>query len=47
MGRIPTPEEAFEIIKEYNKEPFHLEHAQIVSKVMGEFAKEYDPETEQ
>ena len=44
MGKIPTPEEAFELVKQYNKEPFHLEHAQIVSKVMGEFAKEYDPE---
>lgn len=41
---IPTVEEAFEIVKKYNKEPFHLEHAQTVSKVMGEFAKEYDPE---
>ena len=44
MSRIPTPEEAFEIIKESNKEPFHLEHAQIVSKVMGVFARTYDPE---
>ena len=44
MSRIPTPEEAFEIIKEYNKEPFHLEHAQTVSKVMGELAKKYDPD---
>ncbi len=44
MSRIPTPEEAFAIIKEYNKEPFHLEHAQIVSKVMGVLAREYDPE---
>ena len=44
MSRIPTPDEAFELIKKYNKEPFHLEHAQIVSKVMGEYAKEHDPE---
>ena len=44
MSRIPTPEEAYEIIKEYNKEPFHLEHARIVSKVMGVFARTYDPE---
>lgn len=41
---IPTPEEAFEIVKKYNQEPFHLEHAQTVSKVLGEFAREYDPE---
>jgi len=44
MGYVPTPEEAFEIIKRYNKEPFHLEHAQIVSKVMGCFAREHDPD---
>ena len=44
MGKIPTPDEALALVKQYNKEPFHLEHAQIVSKVMGEFAKEYDPE---
>ncbi len=44
MGKIPTPEEALQILKQYNTEPFHLEHAQIVSKVLGEYAKEYDPE---
>ena len=44
MSRIPTPEEAFEIVSEYNKEPFHLEHARTVSKVMGVLAGKYDPE---
>ena len=44
MSYIPTPEQAEEILKRYNKEPFHIEHGQIVSKVMGEFAKEYDPD---
>jgi len=44
MSYIPTPEQAEELLKRYNKEDFHLQHAQIVSKVMGEFAKEYDPE---
>ena len=44
MSYIPSPEQAEELVKRYNKEPFHLQHAQIVSKVMGEFAKEYDPE---
>ena len=43
MSYIPSPEEAFEIIKKYNKEAFHLEHAQTVSKVMAEFAREFDP----
>ena len=31
----------------YNKEPFHLQHAETVSKVMGEIAKRYDPDNEQ
>ena len=44
MSYIPTPEQAEELIRQYNKEPFHIQHAQTVSKVMGEFAKEYDPE---
>ena len=42
MSYIPTPEQAEELIKRYNKEPFHIQHAETVSKVMGEFAKEYD-----
>ena len=41
---IPTPEQAELILKKYNKDDFHLQHARIVSKVMGEFAKEYDAE---
>ena len=44
MSYIPTPEQAEELVKQYNKEPFHIQHAETVSKVMGEFAKEYDPE---
>lgn len=44
MSYIPTPEQAEELIKRYNKEPFHIQHAETVSKVMGEFAKEYDPD---
>jgi predicted hydrolase (HD superfamily) len=44
MGKIPTPEQALEIIKEYNKEPFHIEHAQTVGHVMEQFAKEYAPD---
>lgn len=43
MSYIPTPEQAEALVKEYNKEAFHIQHAQTVSKVMGEFAKEYDP----
>ena len=44
MSYIPTPEQAEELIKRFNKEPFHIQHAEIVSKVMGEYAKIYDPE---
>ncbi len=44
MSYIPTPEQAEELVKRYNKEPFHIQHAETVSKVMGEFAKEYDNE---
>lgn len=44
MGYIPTVEQAEELLKHYNKEPFHIQHAETVSKVMGEFAKEFDPD---
>ena len=44
MSYIPTVEQARELVAKYNKEPFHLQHAETVSKVMGELAKEYDPE---
>ena len=42
MSYIPTPEQAEELLKRYNKESFHIQHAETVSKVMGEFAKQYD-----
>ena len=44
MAYIPTPEQAEELLKRYNKEPFHIQHAETVSKVLDEFAKEFDPE---
>jgi predicted hydrolase (HD superfamily) len=44
MSYIPTVEEAYEILKKYNKDEFHLKHGKIVSGVMGYFAEEYDPE---
>ncbi len=47
MSTLPTTEEAFELVKQYNKEPFHLEHAQTVSKVMGVLARRFDPEREE
>ena len=44
MGMVPTMEQAQELLRQYNKEDFHLRHAKIVSGVMGYFAKEYDPQ---
>lgn len=43
MSYIPTPEQALEIVKKYNKEQFHIQHAEVVSKVMGKLAEEFDP----
>lgn len=34
-----TRQEAWELLNEYNKEPFHLEHAQIVENTMRYFAR--------
>ena len=42
MSVIPTPEQALEITKKYNKESFHIQHAETVGKVLGELAKTYD-----
>jgi len=44
MSYIPTVAQAKELVERYNKEPFHIQHAETVSKVMGELAREYDPE---
>lgn len=44
MSYVPSLEQARELVGRYNKDAFHLQHAETVSKVMGEFAKEYDPE---
>ncbi len=35
-----TREDAWELLTEYNKDPFHLEHATIVENTMRYFAKE-------
>ena len=44
MSYIPTPEQARELVRRYNQEPFHLEHAETVGKVLAVYAEEYDPE---
>lgn len=43
MSYIPTPEQARQLVAQYNSEPFHLEHAETVSKVLGVFAAQFDP----
>ena len=35
-----TREEAFELLKKYNKDPFHIQHALTVEAVMKWFARE-------
>ena len=44
MSYIPSPEQAKELVMRYNKDAFHIQHAETVSQVMGELAKKYDPE---
>ncbi len=46
MGYIPTPEQAMELVKKYNREPFHIQHAQTVGKVLAHIARENDPGNE-
>lgn len=35
-----TREEALELLKTYNKEPFHIQHGLTVEKVMRWYARE-------
>ncbi len=44
MGKVPTLDEARELLRQYNSEEFHLRHAEIVSGVMGWFAQRTDPQ---
>jgi len=46
MGKMPSREEAWELLTEFNKEEFHLKHARIVEAVMKYFAKELGYEDE-
>ncbi|NCB42001.1 MAG: hydrolase [Clostridia bacterium] len=43
MSYIPNKAEAKELLAKYNQEPFHIRHGEVVSGVLGYFAKEYDP----
>ena len=44
MSYITTVEQARELVCRFNMDAFHLQHAEPVSKVTGELAKEFDPE---
>lgn len=39
-----TRDDAFALLNEHNKEPFHIEHGETVEGVMRYFAQEFDPE---
>lgn len=39
-----TREEAFTLLSEHNKDPFHIEHGETVEGTMRYFSQEYDPE---
>lgn len=39
-----TREEAFDLLSEHNKDPFHIEHGETVEGIMRYFAQEYDPD---
>lgn len=41
-----TRDEAFALLQEHNKEPFHIEHGETVEQTMRYFAREFDPENE-
>ncbi len=43
MTYIPTLEQAHEIIARYSSSPSRLRHAEILSAVLGHFARKYDP----
>lgn len=47
MPRIPTYEEAYEILAKYNTEDFHLTHGKTVGEVMAYFAQKRDPENQE
>ena len=35
---IPTPQEAYELLEQYNEDPFHLSHGRIVGETLRWFA---------
>jgi len=39
--------QAAELLTKYNKESFHIKHGEVVSAVMGYFARKHEPECEE
>ena len=39
-----TRDQAFELLNEHNKDPFHIEHAEAVEGCLRYFAQEFDPD---
>lgn len=46
MSYVPAPEQAMELVRKYNSEPFHIQHAETVGKVLGKLAAVHDPGNE-
>lgn len=40
MHTAMTQQQAYELLKQYNKDPFHLRHARTVEGTMRYFARE-------
>ncbi len=47
MAWIPTYEEAWALMAEHNREPFHRQHAETVSHVLRVYARQIDPAREE
>ncbi|MGX8794543.1 hydrolase [Fusibacter sp. JL298sf-3] len=43
MAYIPNYSQALELLKTYNKEPFHILHGEVVAGVMRYFSEKHDP----
>ena len=44
---VPKLNEAREMLKKYNQGDFHVLHGEIVSGIMGYFARQFEPEKEE
>lgn len=40
-----TREQAFDLLNQYNKDPYHIEHAETLERLMRYYAEKYDPES--